>query len=437
VLAVLESLAKAKGLRAMMNLSSAMRLTVLTAFMTIITLIGGVRAGAADWPQYGFGPAHNGFNPDESTISAANVSQLHQVWRTPDLDDQQQSQPIVAGNRLFVNTGSNGTLNLNVFNATTGARLWMADSGEFSTSTPAVAGSLVYVGDSVGGGLFAYDAGGCGSSFCFPPVWQSAERTGASSGDSPVVAGGLVFFAMSDGRISAWAAGGCGAASCPRLWSGTIGGGSAAGTPAVANGRVYIAAASKLWVYAAAGCGMTSCAPLWTGPLPTVGAWTPIVYSGAVYVAVGYKLLAFDAAGCGSSTCPALWTGSVGARVGTPPVARRGQVYVGAGDILTDAGSRLAAFAAGGCGEATCKLAWIGRVARPVRGSIALANGLIYAPTYDGHLRVFRIGGCGNFRCRPLASVHVGAGGNSDNVTVVNGTVYAGTNDGHVVSLRP
>jgi outer membrane protein assembly factor BamB len=117
---------------------------------------------------------------------------------------------------------------------------------------------------------------------------------------------------------------------------------------------------------------------------------------------------------------------------------------------LQDKGSRLArppssagdssharAFAAGGCGATTCTPAWIGRVTRPVFGSIALANGLIYAPTKDGYLRVFRIGGCGNLRCKPRASVHVGVGGNSNNPIIVNGTVYAGTNDGHVVALRP
>jgi outer membrane protein assembly factor BamB len=415
-----------------------MRLCLVAGAVAAVTLgIGTVGAGAADWPQYGFGPAHNGYNPNETTINAANVADLHQVWRTPSLDDQQQSQPIVAGGRLFVNTGSNGTENLNVFNATTGARLWTAYSGEFSTSTPAVAGSFVYVGDSVGGGLLAYHASGCGSSFCFPPVWRSAEVTGTVQGNSPVVAGGVVFFAVSDGRISAWPAAGCGGETCHRSWSGTIGGGIAAGTPAVANGRVYVAAAKRLWVYAADGCGATSCAPLWTAPLPTAAGFTPIVSSGVVYVAAGFKLVAFDAAGCGTSTCSALWMGSVGGRVETPPVARRGQVYVGAGDILTDAGSRLAAFAAGGCGDSTCTPAWIGRVARPVVGSIALANGLIYAPTFDGYLRVFRIGGCGSVRCRPRASIHVGAGGNSDNPIVVNGTVYAGTNDGHVVALRP
>jgi outer membrane protein assembly factor BamB len=76
-------------------------------------------------------------------------------------------------------------------------------------------------------------------------------------------------------------------------------------------------------------------------------------------------------------------------------------------------------------------------VPRPVVSSFALANGLIYAPTFDGYLRVFRLGGCGHATCQPRVSVHVGAGGNLNNPIVVNGMVYAGTSDGHLVAFRP
>jgi outer membrane protein assembly factor BamB len=94
-------------------------------------------------------------------------------------------------------------------------------------------------------------------------------------------------------------------------------------------------------------------------------------------------------------------------------------------------------FAAGGCGSATCAPAWIGRVPRPVVGSLALANGLIYAPTFDGYLRVFKLGGCGHATCQPRTSVQVGVGGNLNNPMVVNGMVYAGTADGYLVAFRP
>ena len=411
----------------------ALAAVVLAA--SAIALTAG-RASAADWLQLGFGPAHNGFNPNETTIGASNVSSLHKVWATPNLFDEQQSQPIVANGRLFVNTGDDGGPNLNVFNATTGAFLWSAPSGEFSTGTPAVAGGLVIVPDSLGGGLFAFHAGGCGATFCGAPVWQTAEMTGTSSGQSPTVANGVVYFADGDGRISAWPAAGCGTSTCHRLWSGGIGGGSSMATPAVANGKVYVAT-DRLRVFDAAGCGAATCAPLWTAPLPTATPWPAIVYRGFVYVASGTKLVAFDASGCGAATCSRLWTGGVGTIIETPPSARRGEIYLGGGNIETSAGSRLAAFAAGGCGGSFCSPTWIGHVTHPIVGSIALANGLLYAPEFDGYLRIFKIGGCGRVTCSPRASVHVGAGGNLDNPTVVNGTVYAGTADGHVVAFRP
>ncbi|MDX6544655.1 MAG: hypothetical protein QOG02_429 [Gaiellales bacterium] len=412
------------------------RVSLVVALAGAALAVGAVRASADDWLQFGFGSAHNGFNPNETTIGPANVAGLHRVWRTPNLFDEQQSQPIVANGRLFVNTGDNGGPNLNVFNATTGTYLWSAPSGEFSTGTPAVAGGLVIVPDSLGGGLLAYRASGCGASFCGAPVWQSAEVTGVSAGQSPVVAGGVVYFADGDGRISAWPAAGCGATSCHRTWSGSIGGGNAMATAAVANGKVYVAT-ERLRVFNAGGCGASTCAPLWTAPLPTPTPWTPLVSAGDVYVAAGSKLVAFNAAGCGAATCAKLWTGAVGAQIESSPAARQGEVYVGGGDILTAAGSRLAAFAAGGCGSATCAPAWIGRVPRPVVGSLALANGLIYAPTFDGYLRVFKLGGCGHATCQPRTSVQVGVGGNLNNPIVVNGMVYAGTADGYLVAFRP
>jgi outer membrane protein assembly factor BamB len=413
------------------------RVPVVVVLVVAAVGMGAVRASADDWLQFGFGPAHNGFNPNETTIGPANVASVHQVWRTANLFDEQQSQPIVAGGRLFVNTGSDGNANLNVFNATTGAPLWTAPTGAFSTGTPAIAGGLVIAPDSEGGGLLAYNVTGCGTAtFCGATVWRSAELTGTSGGQSPVVAGGFVYFADGDGRVSVWKAAGCGASSCHRLWSGGIGGGTSMATAAVANGRLYVAT-DRLRVFNAAGCGAATCAPLWTSALPTPTPWTPIVFQGDVYVAAGTKLVAFNAAGCGGATCPRLWTGSVGAQIESSPAARQGQVYVGGGDISTNAGSRLTAFTATGCGSASCLPAWIGHVTRPVVGSFALANGLIYAPTFDGYLRVFRLGGCGHANCWPRASIHVGAGGNLNNPIVVNGTVYAGTSDGHLVAFRP
>ena len=421
----------------MMGRRRLRRLAAACAVSALLGLsIGAARAAAADWLQLGFGAAHNGFNPNETTIGPANLAGLHAVWTTPNLFDEQQSQPIVAANRLFVNTGDDGGPNLNVFNATTGHFLWAAQTGEFSTGTPAVAGGLVIAPDSLGGGLVAYSTGGCGASFCGTPVWSSSEMTGTSAGQSPVVASGIVYFADGDGRVSAWKAAGCGAASCHRLWSGSIGGGTAMSTAAVANGKLYIAT-DRLRVFNAAGCGSASCSPLWTAPLPTATPWPAIVFGGRVYVAAGTTLSAFDASGCGAATCSALWKGSVGAQVETGPAAKGGQVYVGGGDILTDTGSTLAAFAAGGCGHATCSPAWRGSVSHPVVGSISLANGVIYAPTFDGRLHMFRLGGCGHATCSQLAGKLVGAGGNLDNPTVVNGTVYAGTADGHVVAFRP
>ena len=89
-----------------------------------------------------------------------------------------------------------------------------------------------------------------------------------------------------------------------------------------------------------------------------------MVSGGKVFVASGSTLVAFNASGCGAATCTALWKGSVGAEIETSASAHQGQIYVGGGNIETNAGSTLAAFAAGGCGHATCAPVWRGTVSQ-------------------------------------------------------------------------
>ena len=66
---------------------------------------------------------------------------------------------------------------------------------------------------------------------------------------------------------------------CTPLWSAT-----AFGSPAVADGMVYVGPA----VFDASGCGASTCAPLWTaavgGPPGSVGHSSPALAAGVLYL---------------------------------------------------------------------------------------------------------------------------------------------------------
>jgi outer membrane protein assembly factor BamB len=67
-------------------------------------------------------------------------------------------------------------------------------------SSPAVANGVVYVG-SDDGRLYAFGAGGCGAATC-APLWSYA--TGSAVRSSPAVANGMVYVGSDDGRLYAF-----------------------------------------------------------------------------------------------------------------------------------------------------------------------------------------------------------------------------------------
>jgi len=101
--------------------------------------------------------------------------------------------------------------------------------------------------------------------------WQG-QLGGLVDFSSPAVVNGLAYLGSTDGRLWAFAAGGCGQSLCttPRWKSTDLG--QIRDSPLVSNGIVYVgsqtsntSAAGKLDAFSAAGCGHTVCAPLWQG----------------------------------------------------------------------------------------------------------------------------------------------------------------------------
>jgi hypothetical protein len=57
---------------------------LLAAAMAVASVaVSGVQAATeTDWPQFHFDAAHTGHNPNETTLTASNVSGLNRLWTT-------------------------------------------------------------------------------------------------------------------------------------------------------------------------------------------------------------------------------------------------------------------------------------------------------------------------------------------------------------------
>ncbi len=98
---------------------------------------------------------------------------------------------------------------------------------------------IVYVG-SAEGGLYALDAGGCGSSVC-QPLWIGQAPGPISAMDSPpMVANGVVYVGENNNRIYGFPARGCGSTVCNRIWEYLTQDPIVNTSPAMVNGTLYV-----------------------------------------------------------------------------------------------------------------------------------------------------------------------------------------------------
>jgi outer membrane protein assembly factor BamB len=373
------------------------RVAALAAVCVMVAAFGSPASGegSVNWTQFRFNQAHTGFNPFETTLNPSNVPTLRVAWQ---------------------------------------ARLGKL----VNYSSPAVVDGVVYIGSS-DGRLWAFPATGCGQSLCTTPLWSSTSL--AQIIDSPTVANGMVFIGSqtsptsNDGKLNAFSAAGCGAATCAPLWQGLAGPQSILqSSPAVANGTVFIGSFDhKLYAFDANGCGAATCQPLWTGMTGGTIESTPTAVGGFVFVGSDDgRLYAFRSTGCGSSTCPPVWSGALGTPAfDSSPAVANGVVYIGSAHSLS-------AFAASGCGARTCAPLW--RAVDNLNffgGSPAVAGGRVYIGLENG-LGVYAAAGCGQATCQPLWT-DFGSGFQAavlSSPTVANGVVYAGRNTGEILAWR-
>jgi hypothetical protein len=288
---------------------------------------------ACSWGQYGGDAAHSSSQPFETRIGTGNVSTLTTSWTATG----PFRSGVVTGGKVYTNTVSR----LAVFDASghtgcsSGATRTCAPlfTGIVAVGqphgTPAVGGGTVYVtsGNGSAGALSAFDAEGVqgcsGNPTQCTPRW-TATVAGIVNG-SPALADGRVYVGGADGRLSVFDASGTqGCAGSPRvclpLWTATPGG-QLDGTPAIAGGLVYVTSSNgNVDAYDAAGSAGCSgvpktCAPRWHASTPGPVSASPAVVDGVLYVGVlnashsAGALDAFDAGGvAGCSGTPTLCT---------------------------------------------------------------------------------------------------------------------------------
>ena len=374
----------------------------------------------ANWAQYGFTPTNTRLNPYETAINATNVSQLTVAWTftATNVGMFSYNIPSVHDGSIYFSTIANNTTYRR--NASTGALIWSVVSDNFPAGpqAPAISSSAISTVYTTGYYLNAF--------------WASsgAMRWGTTTtytvDDAPTLANGFVYV-TTGGSLAAFHADGCGQWWCTAAWQYTDSLGSIVGTPAVANGLVYVGTTTGKLIVVDASTGVLQ----WVGTIATgdqFGPGAPVVDNGMVFIATGglyasnSTLYAFPAAGCGSATCAPTWSAAVSQQFGIGAAVNlavaNGTIFVSSTDW------HLYAFSESGCGSATCAPIWAGQTAGKIESAPAVANGVVYVGSYDdGAINAFNASGCGAATCAPIWTHTLGENVQGGPI-VVNGMVY-------------
>lgn len=343
-------------------------------------------AVAGDWPQHRFDSARGGLNPDETILSPSTVGNLKEIWSFT-TDGLVTASPAVVDNVVYVPSG-NGTFY--ALDAVTGALIWKRTIVG-SSSSPAVANGVVYVGSGVDDGTFYALSAATGKI-----LWQK-DTGGIDS--SPTVVDGVVYVATHRDSVIA-----LDAATGSTIWTAPLDS-SAQSSPAVVNGKVYVGTFGGFVYAIKAKNGHIT----WTNGdaagAPIFGA--PAVAKGLLYIGAGDGVLrALD-----SRTGATVW--SVAGDGGAPviycsPAVAKGIVYAGfnTGEILA-------------VDARTGDVAWKAATSGIVLPSPAAANRVLYVASQDNNLYAFRAS-----NGAPLKKIGVSVDFSSP--TVSNGRVFLG-----------
>ena len=269
-----------------------------------------------NWPQLGFTACGTRSNPNEFILSPTTVENLKVKWHYI-LGDGGSASPAVVNGVMYVDADfyAENVHYLYALDANTGAQLWRQSRGaQQSSSSPAVANGLVFIGD-LDNNLYAFNAR------TGAPVWTFT--TDDQVWGSPTVANGIVYITSWGGTTYA-----LDAASGAQLWMHGGGGIAVSGTPAVAAGVVYTTssdgAASLYALDAKTG------ALRWSWKPGSMETSSPAVANGVVYAGMDDgSLYALNAA-----TGALHWKSPTIGRFIRGVAVGKGLVYVGGTDAI-------------------------------------------------------------------------------------------------------
>jgi outer membrane protein assembly factor BamB len=301
------------------------------------------------WAEYGFGYAHNGFNQYENTVNTSNVGSLGLLWSAA-------TSPVLSG--AAVQSGylyTAGRAGIKAVKTSTGTVIWTADQADSFYSSPAVAGSVVYIGSDSTSNLYAVSASSGAK------TWTYA--LGGTTRSSPVVVNGVVYIGCNDNKVYAINAstGGLG-------WTYTTGG-AVASSPAVVDGVLYVGSLDgKLYALDA-----TTGALLWSFTTGDPIYASPVVANGVVYI--GSYDDNFYAVQGGANGGAQIWSYTTGGSIYGAAAFFNNKVVVGSDDdSLYEFNARTGA------------LNWIVNTGEVIDGTPSIANGVIYVGTDGGTL---------------------------------------------------
>jgi outer membrane protein assembly factor BamB len=175
------------------------------------------KANGVDWwPMFHHDLTHTGYSTSPAPTSDT-------LWSYTTGNYLESSSPAVAGGVVYVGSNDN---NVYALNATTGALIWnYTTGGGVGYSSPAVADGVVYVG-SYDDSVYALNAA------TGALIWS--YTTGGWVYSSPAVSGGVVYVGSNDHKVYA-----LNAATGALIWSYTTGS-HVDSSPAVAGGVVYV-----------------------------------------------------------------------------------------------------------------------------------------------------------------------------------------------------
>jgi hypothetical protein len=383
---------------------------------------------SVNWGALQGGPARTGAQADETRVGIGNVGKLALV-RTYKTNGQ-LTAPLIVNGVLYVATNqlyafdATGATNCSAA-PTTCTPLWTAPTAYIDGM--AVANGKVFVTDAEG--VQAYDAAGSencsGTPKVCAPLWATSTNVSTGPGftpghGSPVVANGVLY---------------------------VPGGGGA--TPSAGG-----AAVAAFDVAGKTGCSGTPtiCVPMWTTaglPAGVGNEGSPAIANGVIYIANGTLLDAFDATGstgCSGTpkVCAPLWTAAItgGEFNSAPPAVANGIVYV--------SNSLTGLYAFDATGTTNCSTNSTGKTCAPLwnapsatyGGSLAVANGVVYVITGNGKLAAFDATAATNcpgtstvktcIRAPLWTSASLASGPLTASPTVANGVVYASSSNGGI-----